>query len=119
MSLPPLLKNKPKPKRVPYPVWKSAKFTLADAKALQALAQGVADEEQQIRALKWIVNSAGMINRMTYQPGGDDAGRDSIFAEGRRFVALQTMRLITTNLEDLKGDDAIQREDIAIENDKG
>lgn len=98
-------------KRSPYQVHKSAPFTLADAKALQALAQGIADETQQVRALQWIVNKAGAINRSTYQPGGLEGERDSIFAQGRRFVGIQVMRLISTNLEELKNDDAIQREE--------
>lgn len=102
-------------KRAPYQVWKSAPFTLADAKSLQALAQGIADEDQQKRALRWVVNNAGIINRSTYQPGGLDGERDSIFAQGRRFVGIQVMRLITTNLEELKKDDAIQREDHVVE----
>lgn len=101
-------------KLAPYQVWKSAPFTLADAKALQALAQGIADEYQQKRALMWVVNNAAIINRSTYQPGGVESERDSNFAQGRRFVGLQVMRLITTNLEELKTDDAIQREDHVV-----
>lgn len=98
-----------------YPVWKTVPFRISDAKAIQALANGQADEAQQKRAFKWIVSQAGMLNRSTYQPGGEAADRDSTFAQGRRFIAVQTMRLATTNLEDLKQDEACQVEEHIIE----
>lgn len=85
-----------------YPVWKTVPFDIADANALQQLAAGQADEDQQKRALKWIVNRAGLLAQSTYVPDEHGGARDSAFADGRQFVAVQTMRLVTTNLEDLK-----------------
>lgn len=84
-----------------YPVWKTVPFELADAKALQQLAAGEADEAQQKRALRWIVNNAGMLGKSTYVPDEHGGARDSTLGQGRQFVAVQTMRLVTTNLDDL------------------
>ena len=79
--------------------WDSAPFALADAMALKALHEGTADADQQRRALQWIVHAAARINRTSFDP---DSQRGTDFAEGRRFLGLQIMRLVTTPVEDLK-----------------
>ena len=87
------------PKRIPVPAWESAPFELPDAQALKALSNGEAEPQQQQRALKWIVHNVCRLNRLSYQPESD---RATAFAEGRRFVALQIMRLIQTPSDELK-----------------
>lgn len=79
--------------------WDSAPFALADAMALKALEAGTADADQQQRALHWIVHAGARVNRMSFDP---DSPRGSDFAEGRRFLGLQILRLVTTPVEDLE-----------------
>ncbi len=86
-------------KPVVHPVWDTAPFELADAVAIKAVAEGKATSEQQIRALNWITNTAGRLNRMSFQP---DSERASCFAEGRRFVGVQIRRLVRTQLNELR-----------------
>ncbi len=71
-----------------------APWDVADAGAIQALARGDASPEMQKRALEWIVNVAAM----TYQPTFMQGDRESAFAEGRRFVGLQVVKLTRINL---------------------
>lgn len=79
--------------------WDSAFFDVAEAAAIKALAGGTADEEQQRRAWKWIVNRAGRLNRLSFDERAD---RIMAFSEGRRFVALQLMRIATTPMDELR-----------------
>ena len=71
----------------------------ADAAAIQALASGTATEAQQKRALDWIINRGAMAYDVTFQAEGD---RVSAFAEGRRFVGLQIVKLLKINLSVLR-----------------
>jgi hypothetical protein len=80
--------------------WKPAKWELADASALQALMRGDADKGQQARALKWVIESAACTYDMSYRPG--DTSRDTDFAEGRRSVGLQIVKLLKMNLSELR-----------------
>lgn len=66
-------------------------WELADAAAMQALERGEANAEQQKRALGWIINKASLTYESTYSPISD---RDSSFAQGRRFVGLQIVKLL-------------------------
>lgn len=80
--------------------WKPAKWELADASALQALIGGAATKDQQMRALKWVIESAAGTYDMSYRPG--DTSRDTDFAEGRRSVGLQIVKLLKMNLSELR-----------------
>lgn len=62
-----------------------------DVYALKALASGTASESQQKRALNWILNECCGVANNTYYP---DSERDTIFASGKRFVALEIVALI-------------------------
>lgn len=80
--------------------WKPQPYELADASAFQALATGTANPEQQRRALNWLVAAAGTYD-MSYRPG--PAGeRDTAFAEGKRFVGLQVVKLTRLNVGTLR-----------------
>lgn len=72
--------------------WKPAKYEAADATAIQALYTGTASGEQQKRALTWIINSACATYDMSFRPG-PDGERETNFAEGRRSVGLQFVKL--------------------------
>lgn len=59
--------------------------------AVQALSRGEATPEQQKGALNFIINHAAATYGQSYQETGD---RDTTFAEGRRFVGLQLVKLL-------------------------
>jgi len=81
-----------------YKPWHPVPWELADAGALQALEAGTANKEQQQRALLWLVNVASGRDQMSFQPGGEEGRRDSDFAEGRRFVGSQVVKMLKLNL---------------------
>lgn len=66
-------------------------YSKADVYALKALAAGNASEGQQKRALAWIVNAAARTYDLSFSPASD---RETSFAEGRRFVGLQVVKLV-------------------------
>lgn len=95
-----------KPKRVvPVSACYPPDYEVADAAAIQALHRGEATADQQRRALKWLIERAAGTYDQSYRPGADEGRRDSDFAEGRRFVGLQTVKLLRVNLATLKRDD--------------
>lgn len=88
--------------RKPVPALNTAPFELAEAKAIQQLARGEANEEEQRRALQWIINDLCRVGKVPF--AGDDEGGDRAtnVLIGRLFVGNQILRLANTNLEDLK-----------------
>lgn len=87
--------KQPKP-RAP---WMPADWDLADASAIQGLNAGTATPEQQKRALKWLIESACRTYDQTYFPGDP---RDSDFAQGRRTVGLEIVKMLHVNLSLLR-----------------
>lgn len=80
--------KRPAPAHAPYlPV----PYEDLDAYALRALAKGEANEWQQKRTLDWIIRQAADTYGLSYRPESD---RDTAFAEGRRFVGLQIVKLL-------------------------
>lgn len=61
--------------------------------AWKALARGDASEDQQKRAIDWLVNVCAGTYDMSFRPGFD-GDRNTTFAEGRRFVGSQVVKLI-------------------------
>ena len=82
--------------------WLPAPYENADIAAIQALAKGEARAEQQIRALTWIVEKAARTYDMTYQP---ESARDSDFAEGKRYVGNQIVKMTKINIAALRKTD--------------
>lgn len=74
--------------------WYPPDYELADATALQALSRGEASPDQQKRALRWIIQNAAATYDMTFHPGADEGRRNTDFAEGRRFVGNQCVKLL-------------------------
>lgn len=72
--------------------WKPPSFEPADAAAFQALQRGSATSDQQKRALDWLIKQACAAYDLSYRPG-PDGERETAFAEGKRFVALQVVKL--------------------------
>lgn len=72
-------------------------YETADITALQALAEGKANEGQQQRALKWIVHTVAGTYELSYRSDRDGGERETAFAEGRRFVGLQVVKALSFN----------------------
>ena len=83
--------------------WAPVKYTKADAAALQAMRRGEATPDQQIRALEYIVGTICDRNGMSFRPG-PDGERETAFAEGRRFVGNQIVKLTNIPLSRIKED---------------
>lgn len=92
--------NPDKPSKKPLPLraeaWKPPHYEIADISAMQALARGDANPDQQERALRWIIEAAAGAYDMSYRPGLEGE-RDTVFAEGRRFVGLAIVKLLKLN----------------------
>jgi len=76
-----------------------------DLSALQALAAGAASPEQQRRALDWIIKQGAATYDQTFVPGDASA---SAFFEGRRFVGLTIVTLLSTSLSDYMAKNALK-----------
>lgn len=70
-----------------------------EAASIQALAAGTATSHQQKAALEWIIDKAAGTYDLSFSPDGD---RATAFAEGRRFVGLQLVKLTKISVDKLK-----------------
>lgn len=86
-------------KKLRHEPWIPPDYLPADAHAIRALRDGTATPEQQKRALAYIVNTLCATYDLSYRPSSD---RDTAFAEGRRFVGLQCVKLMNLNLALIK-----------------
>jgi len=75
------------------PPWLPPDYDPADISALQALVKGTASPEQQQRALNWIIYKAADTYGFTYRQND----RDHAFADGRKFVGQQLVKLLSLN----------------------
>jgi hypothetical protein len=82
--------------------WLPPSYELADVDAVRALSNGVANKDQQLRALQWILGAASDRLGMSYFPGGEEGRRNTDFMEGRRFVGNQIVKLINTDPTKIK-----------------
>ena len=82
------------------PAISPAEWSEYDALAIKALRAGNANEAQQKRALDWIVQHAAKTYDVSFSPVSD---RETSFAEGRRFVGLQIVKLVNMPAELFKG----------------
>lgn len=83
------MKDKPRQR-----AWIPPDYTDAHVTALQALARGEASEKEQKRALDWIINTACGTYELSYRSDQDGGDRETAFAEGRRFVGMQVVKLV-------------------------
>jgi hypothetical protein len=72
-----------------------AKWELADATAVQAVAAGTADAIQQKRALNWIIQNACETYGLGWHPA---SAHEADFVAGRRFGGLQIVKLLHINV---------------------
>ena len=74
--------------------------TMADAHALRALHTGTASEDQQRRALAWVLQKACQVGGLPWWP----TDRDTAFAMGRLFVGKEIGRLLTCDMSTLRSE---------------
>jgi len=82
--------------------WHPADYDLADAYAMQRLQAGDATEEQQKRALDWIINKACETYEPTFYPGGLEGQRNSDLAQGKRFAGMQIVKMLNIDTAKLR-----------------
>jgi hypothetical protein len=89
--------------RVPRPPadapWKPVDLKIRDVAAIQALAKGEAQPEQQQRALNWIIEVVSGTYDQSYRPNSE---RDTVFAEGKRWVGNTLVKATKINTEILR-----------------
>lgn len=73
----------------------------SDVRALSAVWSGTGDADQQRRALI-AVHKIAQTSDMSYRPNDHGGERDSIFAEGKRFVGLQMQKFIDHHAKFIK-----------------
>lgn len=78
--------------------WLPPKLEDAEIAALQALAKGSANADQQKRGIAAIIEKICATYDMSFRPGGEDGSRDTTFAEGRRFPGNQIVKALKTKL---------------------
>lgn len=76
--------------------WHPPSYDKADVRAIQAIAQGNASEQEQRRALDWIVNTAAATYDEPFRPGKPDA---VAYMLGRRSVGLAIVKLLKLKVE--------------------
>ena len=74
--------------------WLPPDYEMRDIEAIRAVHAGVADAAQQARALDWIVKSAAGAYELSFRSDGEGGERETAFAEGRRFVGMQVLKMI-------------------------
>jgi len=85
-----------------YRPWKPANYAARHIGLMKNLALGEASPEQQREALHFIVTELCQTYNVSYIP---DSDRDTAFAEGRRFVGLQIIKLTKLDVTNLRFDD--------------
>lgn len=60
--------------------------------ATKAIAAGEATKDQQALFFEWLIVDVCKKDDLPWFPGGDDGARDTDFANGKRFVALQVLK---------------------------
>ena len=84
--------------------WKPPHYELPDVAAFQALHRGDATEDQQRRALKYLIETLCGTYDMAYRPASQ---RDTDFALGKAFVGQQLVKFLHLNTHALKADPSI------------
>lgn len=81
--------------------WKPPKYSIEDIGAIQALQAGTAMPHQQQNALKLIVETIAGYYEISFRPGVD-GDRIAAFAEGKRYVGQQIVKLTRLDLAKLR-----------------
>ena len=89
------MSNSPK---LPRPPWLPANCDYYDVVALQHVARGIANPDEQVRALAWIV-AISRTHNDNYYP---QSSRDTDYAQGMRKVGLEILRLVNMPGEEME-----------------
>lgn len=76
------------------PAWMPVPYKPSHVEAVQALQRGEADAFQQRHALDWIIQQAAGTYEPSFRSDFDGGDRETAFAEGRRFVGLQLVKML-------------------------
>lgn len=79
--------------------WAPAPYEPYDIASLQALAKGEAEPHQQTRALKWIIETVCATYDQSFRP---ESERETVFAEGRRFVGMTLVKAMKLDMSRLR-----------------
>jgi hypothetical protein len=79
----------------PFQPWDLPEFTNAELAAFKALKAGVANQGQQVMALSAIIVKVCSTYDLSFRPGGPEADRATVFAEGKRFVGTRILEAIS------------------------
>jgi hypothetical protein len=108
------MKEQPKEKRGAMPrglpkahPWHPADYEPEDAYAVQAVMAGRASVDQQLRAMRFIVERICGTYDLSFRP---EDPQHTTFAEGKRFVGLQLVKFARLNLSALRGNATEQGE---------
>jgi len=78
-----------------------AGYGIPEASAWQALSRGEANKDQQLLAVRWLLEGPCGLHDLQYRPG--EAGRrDTDFACGKRYVGQQVVKLMKINIAALQ-----------------
>ena len=69
-------------------------YSATEVEAIKALTRGEADPFQQKTALDWIINTAAGAYELSFRSDAEGGDRETAFAEGRRFVGMQIVKLV-------------------------
>lgn len=72
--------------------WMPSPYDEADRASVRAVAEGNASETQQRRAMVWIVNTCAGLYDRSFRTGVD-GDRQTAFAEGKRYVGSEIVKL--------------------------
>ena len=76
------------------PAWKPVDYSEAVVLAFKSLATGTANDIQQKLALDWLITTAAGTYELSFRSDSDGGERETAFAEGRRFVGLQVVKMV-------------------------
>lgn len=83
-------------KSAPLP-WNEVDVDKADVIALQMVAMGKGEAAHQRRVIEILVNKLADTYNLSFRSDKDGGERATAFAEGRRFVGLQLVKLLKAN----------------------
>lgn len=78
--------------------WVPPQYDEYDIGTIKALNAGRASEGQQRHAMRLLVEKIAGTYDLSFRPGATEGQRATDFAEGRRFVGLQLVRLINQDM---------------------
>lgn len=79
--------------KAPVP-WEEPRITKADVIAFQQVAAGSGDKGHQKRVIDWLINNGADTYGLSFRPEESGGERATAFAEGKRFVGLQVVKLL-------------------------